>query len=201
MSIEESVGREETELRTETGWPFLKVGVALLLVAAVVLGIGFVLNTYFRPAIGVDPASTAMPAVTEQAGTVPADAPPTLEQEIVTGYLRFWEVRTEAQRDLDITRLPEVAAGDALDREVQQVEDLRAQGRAGKVDVEHNFVIVQASATEAVVYDEYLNKSLFIDLATGKELPTSEPPAKRKMSYDLRKTAGVWKVVDGARHP
>lgn len=142
----------------------------------------------------------AAAAVTSPLPKNPADLLSPLEKEIVDAYLRYWAVRGQAYYDLDTTRLGEVMAGAELAREEAGVQELKAQGRGADLDVEHNFRILKATPEEAVVYDEYLNHSVFIDAATKQVIPTKEPPAVLKVSFEFRKVQGVWKVVDGTHH-
>jgi len=147
------------------------------------------------PVVAVSPA--ASPAVS--ASSLPIASDP-LTLEIEQAYLHYWEVRTQAYLKLDTSHLGEVMAGTELDRETKQINDLKAQGRAGKLDVQHHYLIASQAADRAVVYDEYSNNSLFVDAKTGQVIPTSDPPITEKISFDLQKTDSTWKVVDGARH-
>src|SRR5205085_12254859 len=101
---------------------------------------------------------------------------------------------------LDTSHLPDSMAGAELDREIQGVQELKSQGRAGKWDVEHNFRVVSATASDAEVYDEYVNHSVFVDAVTKQEIPAKDPPPLRKISFYLKRIDGNWKVVDGARN-
>lgn len=147
-----------------------------------------------------------LPKVAGEPTTASAAAPATpkppspLEKEIIDGYLRYWNVRSQAYYDLDPTRLSEVMAGAELAREEEGIRKLRADGRAGGWDVDLNFRIDKATPEEAVVYDEYVNRSVYLDAVTKQELPTKEPPGVFKISFLMKKVDGVWKVVDGTRH-
>lgn len=151
---------------------------------------------------------TSVPSVAANVGALPAgSAVPSaaelitpLQRELIDAYLRYWDVRMRAYYDLDASRLREVMAGAELTRETQQVLDLRTQGRAISMDVEHNIRVLKATSDEAVIYDEYVNHSLYMDPATKRESPTKETPPIEKISYQFKKVDGVWKVVDGTRH-
>ena len=91
-------------------------------------------------------------------------------------------------------------AGAELEREEKAVRDLRAQGRAVKMDIDTNFRVRRATETEAVLDDEYLNRSVVIDAATKQPLATPGPPPTERVSFQFRKLDGVWKVVDGVRY-
>jgi hypothetical protein len=159
------------------------------------------------PASPAVPPAVAAPVVASPAPvTAAASAAPSLPVatdpltlEIEQAYLHYWDVRTQAYLNLDTSHLNEVMAGAELDRETTQINDLKAQGHAGKLDVEHHYLIASRAPDQAVVYDEYLNKSLYLDASTKQELPTASPPSVEKISYDLQKTNGSWKVIGGER--
>lgn len=146
-------------------------------------------------AAAANPASTA--ALPSSAHV--ANSP--LEKEIVAAYLHYWDVLTQAYLNLDPSVLPQVLGNPKLGREQAEIAQYKADGHAAKLIVDHHIALVQVSADHAVVYDEYLNRSVFVDPTTKRELPTSSaPPHVEKHSYDMQKINGVWKVVDGARH-
>ncbi len=156
---------------------------------------------------------TAEPAVKSATATVPVASPtstgaPTgvsvanspLEREIEAGYLRYWDVLSQAYLNLDTSRLPEAMSGAELGRQEQEIRSLQAQGKAAKLDVEHRVAFPKVSQDYAVVYDEYLNSSVFLDPITKKERPNTAPVATEKISFEMRKVDGVWRVVDARRH-
>jgi hypothetical protein len=139
------------------------------------------------------------------AGTSPppkntADLLSPLQKEVADAYLRYWAVRTQAFYDLDPARLREVLAGAELARDEEDIRKLREQGRAADLDVELNFRILSATPAEATVYDEYLNRSVHLDAVTKQVLPTKDPPTVLKVSFEMKKIDGAWKVVDVRRH-
>lgn len=145
-------------------------------------------------------AATPMPGITPTlpGGLRLADSP--LEREVQAAYLRYWDVLTEANLSLDTSRLPEVTAGRELAQAQQQVEELKGKGKAAKVDVEHRIALAKVTPDEAVVADEYLNKSVYVDPVTKAEFKTTAPPTVEKLSFTLRKIDGQWKVVEAVRH-
>ena len=201
----------------------LLAGGLLLAVLALLTG-GYYAAQHFRGSVGTQPApSVAAPASPAQspalaasvapapvASTAPsavASASPSLRVatdplslEIEQAYLHYWDVRTQAYLNLDTSHLGEVMAGAELTRETQNIKDWQAQGRAGKLDVDHHILLAALAPDRAVVYDEYLNRSTFLDAASKKELPTSSPPVTEKISYDLQKIDGTWKVIGGQRN-
>ena len=145
------------------------------------------------------PASVAASAASSALPSLRVATDP-LSQEIEQAYLHYWDIRAQAYLTLDPSHLGEVMAGAELSREAQQVKDFQTQGHAAKLDVDHHILLAKVAPDSAVVYDEYLNRSLFVDPKTGQVIPTSDPPITEKISFNLQKIDGVWKVVDGARH-
>jgi hypothetical protein len=125
---------------------------------------------------------------------------PPLHREIAEAYLRYWDVLTQAHFDVDASRLGEVLAGVELERTENDIRRLRAEGRASRLEVELHFRILQATPNDAVVADQYVNRSVYVDAVTKQEIPTKEPPSVTKIDVQMRKLDGVWKVVDVARH-
>lgn len=127
-----------------------------------------------------------------------------LEVEVEAAYLRFWQVRRAAYLALDESRMLEVAAGPQLAREQENIRELRAGGRAARLDVEHSSPIafIELEPERAVVYDEYVDRSRLLDLTTKREVGTAGPADVEKLSFRMERIDGTtWKVVDSARHP
>lgn len=197
------------------------VAVGLLLGVAVLLAGGLFAVRELRSTVGTRPAPlvaaqaspAAPPAVAPPVVALPASAPAApsaapslpvatdpLTLEIEQAYLHYWDIRTQAYLNLDTSHLSEVTAGAELDRMTQQITGLKAQSHAVKVDVDHHYLIASRATDSAVVYDEYVNRSVFLDAATKQVIPTSSPPATEKVSFDLQKVDGTWKVIGGALH-
>lgn len=209
------------------GSPRYPLVAALLVgIVAVLLVGGWFASQHFRGQVGTEPApavaapspratapadvavpaavTAASPAAVASLAASPAPsfrvASSPLEREIEQAYLHYWDVRSAAYLNLDGSVLSQVEAGPKLDREQQQLADFKAQGKAARLNVEHRVVIVKATADSAVLYDEYLNKSVFVDAQTKQDIPTASPPFTEKISVNLQKLDGVWKVVDGAQY-
>ena len=135
------------------------------------------------------------------AATATAEATPTpsLEEAIIEAYLRYWDVYGEGLYDLDTSHLSEVMTGPRLERALDEVENLREEGRAVKIVVENHPVVVQVEGDRAVVFDEYENQSHFID-PTTKE-PVGEPGAGEVIrdTVTLTRSGQTWKVLDSVR--
>lgn len=197
------------------------VGAGIIGLVILLVGVALLLDRRFRPAVGTEPAVTTMavaqptrsaliiPTSSPVSTSVPAIAtlPPgvrvangPLEREIEAGYLRYWDVLIQAYLNLDTSHLGEVMAGDELARVQKEILDLKAQGKAAKLDVEHRIAFAKVAPDNAIVYDEYLNKSVYVDPTTKQELKTSEPATTEKISVYMQKVDGSWKVTGGVRH-
>lgn len=92
-------------------------------------------------------------------------------------------------------------AGALLQRTLEEIDDLRQQNRAAKIDVEHNFSVldIDLAVGTAVVRDAYANHSSFVDADT-KEL-IGQPAGGEIITdtYSLRLVAGTWIVEDSVR--
>lgn len=135
------------------------------------------------PAVTVEPTPTAAP-----------------EEAVKEAYLHYWGVYAEALFNLDSSRLSEVMTGPRLERALQEIEQLEEQGRAVKIVVENRPVVVEVQRDEALVLDEYENRSYLIDAATKE--PLSEPPTRGETIRDrvtLTRVGDTWKVLDTVR--
>lgn len=197
---------------------YIAVAGALLLGLAVLLGGGFLFDRQFRPRVGIETPDAATgaaatvaasPTTAPAAAAAPTTAPPprptpwprvgrtALEREVEEAYARYWMVLVQAYYTLDTSRLPEVMAGEELRRQEEQIRELASQGRAGKLIVEHRISFPQVSDDRVVIYDEQLNRSLFLDAATRIEFRSSAAPETEKLTFEFRKIDGTWKVLDG----
>jgi hypothetical protein len=144
------------------------------------------------------PTASTTPATT---ATASGSTTPPLEDEVGTAYLNYWDVYSDAVFNLDESALEQVMMGPLLQRTLEEIANLRQQNRAAKIDVEHNFAVldVDSAVGTAVVRDAYANRSAFVD-ANTKELIGQ--PADGEIitdTYTLRLVDGIWKVEDSVR--
>jgi hypothetical protein len=140
-------------------------------------------------------APSASPTVTVE--PTPTASP---EEAVKEAYLHYWEVYGEALLNLDGSRLSEVMTGPRLERALQEIQQLEEQGRAVKIVVESRPVVVEVGSDEALVLDEYENRSYLIDAETKE--PLSEPPTTGETIRDrvtLTRVGDTWKVLDTVR--
>lgn len=140
----------------------------------------------------IDP--TATPTVPQPTAT------PEPEAEVLAAYAKYWEVYTEALHNRDSSRLSEVMTGARLERGLQEIADLHAQGRAVQLVVESNPVVLDVQENLALVSDEYENNSYYIDPVTKQ--PVGATPVGIEILRDLTtlvRIGDVWKVSDGVR--
>jgi hypothetical protein len=162
------------------------------------------------PVAPVGSAANAAPAATNVAGSslptaIPPTALPTVDPQIAAevrdAYQRYWDVTAQALRDLDASRLSEVAMDGELAALQKNIDNLRAQGRAIDTSVEHHFVVVWNAGDQAQVVDRYRDRSVYIDPVTKQPLPGEVVPAtfddapESNVVYLLQREQGTWKVV------
>jgi hypothetical protein len=164
-----------------------------------------------RPAAAPDPTTQPAPTLAPPVATAtPEPVPPTptaapipleLRHEIEDAYVHFWRVRADAVLQLDPSRLPEVTAGDALQREQAWIAQLRGEGRTSRIIVDLRFRVVRATETTATVQDDVQDRSYDVDAKTKAPLgPIPQQAEVLKASFDLEKIDGVWKVVGGEQY-
>jgi hypothetical protein len=118
--------------------------------------------------------------------------------DIHRAFNRFWEIRVQANYDLNPELLTQVMAGAALQRERTAIDDLRAQNRAVQMSISHDISVLHVSPDEAAIEDDYTSDLTYVDAET-KEPVRPTPIDKWEFAYRLRKLDGVWKVVDSVR--
>jgi hypothetical protein len=148
-----------------------------------------------------DAASDAQPSEPTPLPTVP----PELRREVEAAYTQYWDARAQAVWTLDPAPLDDVATGDELEALRSDVEQLRADGRAIKAEVEHQYTVISVDGDEAQVGDRLRDFSIYVDAATKEPLPGQVRPdeASAPLStilYFLRNEGGTWKVERGERH-
>lgn len=147
---------------------------------------------------GSDGTPTLSPSPSA-AETAAPSATPSLEDEISGAYLEYWDAYSAALLELDPSLVERFANGAQLERIGEEIDDLRNQGVALRTVVEHDFVVVEASATAATVLDEIVNNSFFVDPVT-KDPPTAEGSGETFTdTYRMEKVDDHWIVVDGSR--
>jgi hypothetical protein len=146
--------------------------------------------------------ATATSAPTSAATAPPTEASASLEEEIADAYLAYWEAYKAALLNLDASLVEDVAAGEELERIRGQIEGLKADGVAARVVVEHDFAVVQTDEESAVVIDEFLDRSFYVDAVT-KQPETSDVEGRRARDvfHFRRGDEGRWVVTLSVREP
>ena len=138
--------------------------------------------------------------VASTATSVPTTVTPSPEDEVLAAYADYWEVYAAALRDRDSSHLAEVMTGPRLDRGLQEVAALEAQGRAIALMVESDPVVLEGRGDQALIEDEYQNNSYYIDPETKQTMgATPSAPETLKDTVTMQRIDGVWKVRDGVR--
>ena len=140
------------------------------------------------PAATETPPPTAAPAAT-----------PSVEEEVSQAYLHYWDAYSQALLNLDATLVEDVASGERLQLIRDEIEGLRSQGLALRTVVTHNPVILQASESSAVLYDEIVNNSFYVDPQTQDPPVAPGSGEILRDTYYLESTNGQWMVVRSTR--
>ena len=174
-----------------TAMPGTTAVVAAPLESSAIAGVVTVRGT---PVVVPEAAVADTPATGPDWWNLEQPVDPSLAQQIEQAYNRFWAIRTQALLADDADSIAQVMDGQQLSGERQVIDQLRSQNQAEKVDVQHNARVLHASEDEAAVLDQYINRTVLLDLTTGQALD-SAPNELWQMAYELRKVDGAWKVI------
>jgi hypothetical protein len=153
-----------------------------------------------------EPARTVTAEAAGSEAATPTPLPtvaPELAAEVSDAYTRYWQAKANAFLALDSAPLDAVAAGNELAALRKDIDDDRAQGRAIRVKVQSNFIVLYANEDQAQVADRLRDLSVYVDPSTQQPLPGEAEPVSSELApeihaiYQLRRIDGVWKVVDG----
>ena len=130
---------------------------------------------------------------------------PELRREVETAYSQYWDARSQATWTLDPAVLDEVATGEELAALKRDVDGLRAEGRAIKTEVQHQFTVVRVDGDEAQVLDRFRDFSIYVDSQTKQPLPGEVRPDEASAPlntalYYMRRVDATWKVERGERY-
>lgn len=119
--------------------------------------------------------------------------------EVITAYLRYWELYAEAVLNLDHSVLIGVASEEELQQVQAEIETLRADGVALRVVIEHRPTVIELTDTTATVFDEMTNNSFYVDPETH-EPPEGEGSGETLVdTFFLEKVDGQWIVIRSIR--
>ncbi len=171
----------------------------------VALGItGSLLVAALAAACGGDDAD---PTPTATAAADPSSTPTSQQRtstpdpgaEVITAYLRYWELYAEAVLNLDRSVLIGVASEEELQQVQEEIETLRADGVALRVVIEHRPTVIELTDTTATVFDEMTNNSFYVDPETH-EPPEGEGSGETLVdTFFLEKVDGQWIVIRSIR--
>lgn len=140
-------------------------------------------------------ASTSPSSVT----VPPALAGSPLVPEVVSAYLRAWEVWADACLTLDPAPLASAFAQPELDRARGYVDRLRAGGQVLRLDAEHRLTVLELDGETALLLDEVTDRSVYLDPTTRRPLPRaarSAPSGPEQLRCLLRRTDAGWRVIE-----
>jgi hypothetical protein len=142
-----------------------------------------------------------------ESGSLPGTSTPTIDSgltaEIVVAYKHYWDVRADALLNLDPTHLPEVSAEPHLTVLQTGIEQLKNEGRAIRTDVQLDFKVVSATSSLAIVADDGVDHSVYINPETKEPLGDdgTNDSSTSKVEFKMEKFDDTWKVIDSANAP
>jgi hypothetical protein len=141
---------------------------------------------------------TSTPVVTVSTTPVPSGTT-SPEDEIMTAYLGYWDLYAAALLHLDQSLVSNVTSGEETKRIGDEIAQLRQQGVASRIVVKHRPVVLEASPTSAVVYDEMTNNSFYVDPKTLQPPAAAGSGNTLKDTFFLEKVNGQWIVTRSVR--
>lgn len=149
--------------------------------------------------------ATATAAMSTRTAASPLSSPSpsptsTQAQAVLAAYRRYWELYSQAVLNLDPALVEGAAMGEELEGIRSEIGDLRVRGRAIRVDVQLNPIVVEVRDDAAIVYDEFVNRSFTVDATTKEPRQASgSGEVVRDIYYLHRMGDGVWKVTQSER--
>ncbi len=134
-----------------------------------------------------EPLATATPSVEE------------IADEVAEAYLAYWDAYAEAVLNLDASLVEGFAAGEELESIREEIEELRAEGVAMRVVVEHDFAVVDVTSTDAIVIDELVNDSFYVDPETKEPSEGQGSGEVLQYTFLMEPIDGRWMVVSGSQ--
>jgi hypothetical protein len=126
---------------------------------------------------------------------------PAEEQQVLAAVDLSWQVLGEAWWNLDPGPLGQALADPFLTDVTDSIVARQPDGRASAIDVDRSRTEVRFIDNDtAVVYEEYVDHSTAIDIATRQ--PLEQSPSEVYKDFELlRKIDGTWKIASGVREP
>lgn len=163
----------------------------------VVLGLGVLISaTACGSGSAPSPTPSAPAVVTRTASATPTQS---VEAQVSAAYLAYWDAYSRAVLELDESVLAGVAASEELASIRKEIEQHRRDGVAVRINVEHDFAVVQFSERAATVVDRVTNQSFFVDPITKQPETSNVPAAQFRYTFFLERTSSGWVVVRGQR--
>ncbi len=146
-----------------------------------------------------NPPTQTPTIVTSVTVTPTPTATPSLESQVSTAYLAYWDAYSQAVLNLDVTLMTKFAAGEELASIRSEIDEHRRNGVAARINVKHDFAIVQLSERSATVVDQVTSQSFFVDPATKKPETSDVPNRVLRYTFFLEKTSDGWMVIRGQK--
>jgi hypothetical protein len=124
-----------------------------------------------------------------------------LQEEVAEAYLAYWDAYAEAVLYLDVSLAEDFVTGEEFESIREEIEQLRADGVAARIDVEHDFVVADVSGTSTVVVDQIVNNSFYVDAETREPEHGEGTGEVFRDTFFMEKQNEKWVVLRGSREP
>lgn len=151
------------------------------------------------PTATASPATATPTASPTASPTPPPTATASIEEEVAEAYLAYWEAYAEAVLNLDLSLVEDFVSGEELDGIREEIATYEANGVAARISVEHDFTVVSADEMSAVVIDQYVNNSFFVDAETKEPEEGEGTGEVFRDTVFMERIDGRWVVVRGTR--
>ena len=119
---------------------------------------------------------------------------------ILAAYFDLQQQWAQAMYEADPAKLQRVDAGAQLPYDLNLMQQWLAEGHTLKMDVDHTRTrVLWLSDAQAAVFDEFVNRSIYVDATTKAEVPTDAPPDTQAHVYLLQKVDGQWKLANSVK--
>ncbi|RJQ12103.1 MAG: hypothetical protein C4558_02335 [Dehalococcoidia bacterium] len=148
---------------------------------------------------GANPPTPTPTTVTSATATPTPTATPSAESQVSAAYLAYWEAYSQAVLNLDMSLMSKFAAGEELASIQAEIDGHRRDGVAARINVKHDFAIVELSERTATVVDQVTSQSFFVDPITKKPDTSDVPGRVLRYTFFMEKTPNGWVVVRGLK--
>ena len=148
-----------------------------------------------QPPVATTPAASGSADDERIPLAVQGDVDPALVAELEHAYWLYWQAQAQAYATLDVAPVREVGDDTEVNGTAKLIEQLRAEGHAGVLDVQHHAQLVSATDALAIIADDEESHSYYVNLETGQPEEPKPPVTESKIERRFEKFGADWKVT------